>query len=64
MASERRDPGGKRVARIERVMGVPMLVLALVYIAALVVEYQPDASADLHQRRGASSTWPPAGWTS
>jgi voltage-gated potassium channel len=27
-----------------------MLVLALVYIAALVVEYQSDASADLHQR--------------
>jgi voltage-gated potassium channel len=49
MASERKDPGGKRVARIERVTGVPMLVLALVYIAALVFEYLPEASADLHQ---------------
>lgn len=38
------------MARIERLTAVPMLVLAIIFLAAFVVGYLPNASPDLRER--------------
>ncbi len=51
MATQRKDPGGAAVARVERFTGPLMLLLALVFLAAFFVGYLPDAPPGL---RGAA----------
>ena len=53
MSRQRKNPGGAAVARVERFPGPLMLVLALVFLAAFVVGYLPDAPPGL---RGAART--------
>ena len=45
----REEAGGKLVARMERVTEVPMLMLALAFLAAFVVGYLPDVSPQLRE---------------
>ena len=45
----REETGGRLVTRIERVTEVPMLMLALAFLAAFVVGYLPDVSPELRE---------------
>ena len=45
----REEAGGQLVARIERVAEVPMLMLALSFLAAFVVGYLPEVSPQLRE---------------
>jgi hypothetical protein len=42
-------PSGNAVERIERFTEVPMLVLAIAYVPAFIVEYLPDVPPEIRQ---------------
>ena len=45
----REESGGRLVARIERVTEIPMLMLALAFLAAFIVGYLPDVSPEIRE---------------